>query len=450
MFDTSRVAMRSTMLWLAVAGIFLSLALPILSGTSVQAAQILDRYIDMGTSAVSTETSYDVSFQLPNGAQVGSVRVEFCIEDPLPGQACNVSTSEGTNVPSLDADTGSAITVTNIAFDDTPGSTTNTAATCVAPGLGTTHGAGSNLTYFDISCDTADGAGDLSETVVGGGGGTDTDFLSFTVNNIDNPSATGQFYARIYTYAEDGRVGDTNNPMATYVAAGNTLGNYEGGIALSTADVITVEARVQERLSFAVGADAPGDDCASLSGTTIDLGVLDGTDANINQASLDGIGGSNLDLICTTVTTNAANGVTISYLATDMAVSGAACIGTYADQDIDTNNVQTDQCINYDASPAAAFTQGDESWGIGVASFVTTDTSNLQMEATATEYDRTGGWTDEYAVDPSSTTAIPLIDSAGTVASGEAAEIDVGGEAAVTTPTGYYTATLTFIATGTF
>ena len=446
-FVTKMLASGRFVLWLAVAALLLASLLPaLLNQQSVRAAQILDRSIAMATSQASVETSYNVSFQVPGGALIGGWRLEFCDEDPLPGQACNVSTVEGTTVPSLDADTGSAITISNIALADVAFDVTSNATTCTAPALRTAHGAASNLTYLDITCDTDDIA--VVQETIATGGGSDTDYINFTINNINNPSSISSFFARIYTFTQDGPVGGTNQPIPTYVAATPPLGNYEGGVAMSTADQITVEARVQERLTFTVGTDTVAGNCAAISGTTVDLGVLDSTDAVFNRATVNGAAATpNLDGICTEVITNAANGASISYLATDLQVTGATC--TFANGDIDgTTAISTDQCINWEDTTPSAYVAGTEKWGIGVLS-TPQNGSTTNMTVTDASYDRST-WTDTVKVEPYATSAVPIADTNGTVADTEALLIDVAAESAITTPTGLYQATLTFIATGSF
>ncbi len=456
-FKRTTTLFKPVSIWLTVVALVAVTMLPALLGQQrADALQILDRKVTMGTSQQGAETTYDVSFQVPNGAVIGGWRIELCDEDPLPGQACDSTTIEGDSVPSLDADTGSAITVTNIAFDDTAGSITNTAATCTAPGLQTAHIAGTNTTYLDVTCDTLDGVGDLAETVVAGSGTADTDYVSFTINNVNNPTNTtsgtnnDSFYVRIYTFTQDGGVGDVNTPIATYSAATPPLGNYEGGVAMSTAEQITVQARVQERLSFTVGTDTVAGDCATISGTTIDVGVLDSTDSVFNRATVNGAAATpDVSGICTEVTTNASNGATISYLTTDLQVSGATC--NQANGDIDgTTAINTDQCINWEDTTPSAYVAGTENWGLGILSTPSNGTgATNNMAIVGVDYDQSS-WTNTVKAEPYATSAVLLANTGGNVAAGESLLIDVAAESAITTPTGLYEATMTFIATGSF
>ena len=424
-----------------------------------EAAQILERYVHIvDDSSSAAETDYDVSFQLPNGATLGTVRIEFCDEDPIPGEPCNVTTTESDEVPDLDADAGSAITITNWALSDTAGSATDNSANCTTANaaLSTTHTAGTNLNYLDIQCGTGN-----AETIAAGGG-SDTDYVNFRINNINNPSNTTSgndndtFYVRIYTYTSP------DSPPA-YAAGGNTLGEYEGGVAMSTAQQINVTARVQEELTFQVGADEVADNCADFTQTTVDLGVL--RSGQVNFASTEPDTGTNSDTACVEVTTNAASGVNVYYIGDNL--NKGACVGS-----TDTENGtpdETDDCINSDLdgsdadlntnSGSADIAAGTEQWGLSVIDdeidnnlSAATDTTSFGTTASG-PYDGTvvnngqADLTDNWTFVPNAT---QLICSSTTVVNTELCQIDMAGTAAITTPTGVYTTTLTFIANASF
>lgn len=442
---------RNTAVWVTIASFLVAMLLPVLTAPQrVDAAQILDRYIDMGSSASSAENDYDVSFQLPNGVVVGSVRVEFCNVDPLPGETCATGILPADNVPRLDAGAGSAVTLTNFAIADTAGDTTDNAANCSAPSL---QAIGASANHIDIECGTGN-AETTSVAETGAGTTTDTEYINFTLNDVDNPSnATSgtnndTFYVRIYVFASP-------DVPAAYVQASPPLGNYEGGLALSTANQINVTARVQEELTFRVGADNVGTVCDTFTDTTVDLGVLDSN--SINLASSSPVGGD-VDTACVEVTTNAANGVNVYYIGDNLKVTGAVCGTT----DTEDGSPDTgDQCLNSDEDGSDAdnntfsaspdITTGTEQWGMSVLTdtlenAASNETTNLSL---VTKYDGDSG-----ATATNNWTFVPntaeLIGSATTVVNAEVLEIDMAGTAAITTPTGVYTTTLTFIATATF
>src|SRR6185436_12235167 len=83
-----------------------------------------------------------------------------------------------------------------------------------------------------------------------------------TTNGFTNPSGTGSFYARIHTYTTTGGATAHDEDAAT------GYGDY-GGIALSTAAVISITARVQETLSFCV---YEGGGACGVNAPTITIG----------------------------------------------------------------------------------------------------------------------------------------------------------------------------------
>lgn len=258
--------------------------LPIFNFGSASAYTLLgDREIKMETAVVSaTDTSYRVRFEATTAGSVGGIVVAFCENTPivrdsacvhptgfdLPGAVGFADRSDGTadegdataNITSLD-------TVTLLDQDDTA----------------------LNTNTFVLS-------GATQATVAAG------DVIHFEITGIENPSALGTFYARIMTY-------ETNTH-----ATGYTLANPDvagpivdgGGIALSTADVITIEAKVQERLEFCIYTGASTswnqDDCSAPDNPVIlgdNNGVLDFVNPSINRDARFNI------------TTNASAGATI-------------------------------------------------------------------------------------------------------------------------------------------
>lgn len=74
----------------------------------------------------------------------------------------------------------------------------------------------------------------------------------FDITGITNPSSTGTFYARIYTFTNNSW-GSYSSPTAVNLGANSDY----GGVALSITSVITITARVQESLTFCVTSADP-------------------------------------------------------------------------------------------------------------------------------------------------------------------------------------------------
>jgi hypothetical protein len=282
---------------------------------------------------------------------------------------------------------------------------------------------------------------------LGSSGGTDGE---------TNPSTNGSFYARIVTYATAaGATGYVSNAINT----GGTAVDA-GGVAMSTANQLTVNARVQEVLVFCVGTDDANaaNDCSDITGNTVDLGVVQAGALSTSPVATSQ-GGNNKNGLAM-VRTNAVNGVTIDYFAeavtgdtgsTHMGalrVSGATCTGdgTFA------TGSKTDQCFNSSGTTQAVFGTSDEGFGMTSSSVDTTNgtTTNLVRD---TEYDGDGtngagnGWawaqTTPDRLASSTASGVKVVDD-------EMLILRFAAQAAVTTPTGQYGVTSTYVATSSF
>lgn len=351
---------------------------PVLLAQTAEAAQLGQRSISMSSSlAGETGVDYDVSVNFTNDSDVAGMVIAFCNESPILGDAC-------TQPAGFDA---TGVTLAN-----------NTDSWAV-----------------DVNSD--------AQTVVLSRTTSALASTEVTLQGITNPTTTDTFYARVlsYTDAQDETAYTPGTPNAH---------TDDGGIALSTANQIDITARVQEQLTFCVGnADAnSSNNCDDITGTGIDLGVLDPTNVNVASdtvsANTDGEGSA-----YARVSTNAQQGAVVQYNAGDLT---------------DGSNV-----INAVGGTEASVDAGTEEWGIAVASIDTTDgtTTNLTR---STEYDNDVG----YAFQPNTLTT--LADSsagagaADRVLDNEQLVIDFAASVSATTPTGLYETTFSFIATGTF
>jgi hypothetical protein len=420
------------MTWLAIAALFVGLLVPFVNPTAVDAAQVTVRSIEMESSEANVENDYVITFTVPDtGTQnIGSFRVEFCNNDPLPGTTCT-NTAVGDDVPQVDALAGNIATLSGSPSFD------GEAISLTAPSNGHRHLDFTLASATDITAD---------------------EVFSVTVLDIDNPSNTtdtdnnNTFYARLYTYASTTPTAIAN-PVTGY--------NNEGGVAMSTAQIITIDARVQEILDFCVGTViTTTGDCSTVSGNSIDLGVLDQTQVT-ESATLDQTGGTagcdfddTDECAVMVVTTNAtADGVAIDYRAQGFDVGSTCPTGTTAAGSV------TDQCLNpVNESAETSLAVASEDWGIAVinstahASSTTTNLTRANDVIEAYDHDASG-----YAVDDGDT-SIALAQSdltgdntpASRVVDREQLEVEIAASPAYTTPSGSYQTTLEFIATGTF
>jgi hypothetical protein len=274
--------------------------------------------------------------------------------------------------------------------------------------------------------------------------------ISFT-GLTHNATANRSFYPRIRLYDD---------------ASAGTL-QWEGAVSQSTAQALTVNARVQETLSFCVGATSvddatttPGAACANISGTDVNLGVVDSGAVSISPVSTTN-GGDNENGVAM-VRTNAVAGVVIDYKAVldtssgKLKVAGATCSGTSV----------TDQCFNSTGTTQNSIAAGTEEFGMTIAgincgsttSYTCTFSSGSYNLVRDAEYDGDGtntyqtGGSNNFAWDDTGT-ADRIASSAGSsvkVVDDEAMILKFAATSSITTPTGQYTVQADFIATPTF
>jgi len=395
-----------------------------------QTAEVQSRSITMGSSEEDAETDYTIQFTIPAGSTVGAVRIEFCDNDPLPFTTCTFN-AVGDDIPQVDANAGSIATESGSdAFAFTGAVTNCTNPTLTAPSVGHRH--------LDIICNGGTEAF---------GGAT---VFSGTIDNIDNPSnatdspanPNNTFYARIYVY-------DTTTPPAIVNPIAQTNVAHLGGIALSTAEQLTITARVQEILEFCVGTALDGavTTCGDMTGNAVDMGVLDFGSVTRSTVST-GDQGSVM------VRTNAASGVIIDYFAEQatsgtnhlgaLRVTGATCT---ADGTPSTSEI--DQCINSVGTTQTPIVAGTEEFGLCIFNVHTPgSTTNLSPDAEYDDVANTCNNTLGFAFDETGT--VDRLADSTTVVHDEMLELEFGGTSAITTPTGLYNVTLTFIGTATF
>lgn len=409
--------------WLAIAVLTLSYLIigMVIRPATVNAAQLTPRSIAMSTSEEGVTATYTITFTVPDtGTQdIGSFRIEFCNNDPLPNETCTFTS--GDNVPDLDA-----ATLDSATFDDTGGTDECATLSLTAVTAGDRH--------LDITCNVVDdisGDGNFTATVSG---------IVNPTNATESPNnPNNSFYARLYVY---------NTTTPTAIANPVTGDIHDGGVALSTAEQLTITARVQEILEFCVGTTDPAPaDCSAMSGNSVDLGVIDFADVysaitdELNQGSV-------------MVRTNASTGVVIEYFAEQdngdgkLKIAGTAC----------TDNVsETDGCINSAGATQTVVAASAEMFGlcvdsIDLTSSTGTATSNLDVAIAAPNYD--GGGDCELNgvafVDDGSADTIASSVGNGGVVNDEMLNLDFVATADLLTPSGLYTVTLTFIGTATF
>jgi len=416
-------------LWIQAAVLVTAGIMPIALTSSAQAAstQLSNRSVSQTTAQPSVTNTLTFQFDTTTkgaSTNVAQIEIEFC-DAPL--GACSAIT----NIPTL------------------PGSPSASLTGWAGTGLTTTreNGRTTSATNNQIKIVIGTPANEDAKT------GLQIQIAGFTNNAVANKS----YYPRIRLYSDTG-----------------TTQEWNGAVAQSTSQTLTVNARVQEILQFCVGSttvDALGTaapaDCSLVTGTSVDLGVVSNTAVNTTPVA-PASGGDSSNAIAM-LQTNAVNGATIAYKAVQetssgkLKVVGATCTGV----------TTTDQCFNSAGTTRTAFTAGTESFGMTIAGInctsvpvsaytcnYATGTTNLQPDAnyigatyvyaTSGTYGSSNGtgyaWDDTGTADQIASSAASTIK----VVANEALILRFAATAGITTPTGQYQTQADFIATPTY
>lgn len=247
-------------------------ALPFLSSPSANAAQITGRAITLSNSAgAATGVTYTLtSAALPTGTAVKSVKVQFCtsLSGACSGPSGFTSAGSGT-LPSQPSGLGAA-----------SGWTSNTATA-------------NELRVVNAANATAPSGA-----------------VTITWNGVVNPTANDTtFYGIITTYSD----------------AAWTTPLDSGSVALSTASQIQVSLSVYETLTFCAGTSITGQNCGTISGTTVNLGAgsttVTASGTSVMAASTNGTTGY-------TITVNGATLTSGANTITALASNAASTTGT--------------------------------------------------------------------------------------------------------------------------
>ena len=404
--------------------------LPFMLTNSVNAAQLTNRSVTATTAVPGATVSVTFQFRLPSSSALQGMEFEIC-DTPL-------GTCATTQTPTVPV--ASTVSQNGNWTDATAWGTYTRQA-------GRNGGASNQIRVQRTAATSETQSGVLDRSIT---------FTGLTNFGTANKS----YYPRIRLYSD--------NTAATF-----TTLVHDGAVAQSTSQTLTVNARVQEVLSFCVGSTAIDDatssivtDCSTATGTSVDLGVVTSTAISTTPVAPANNGDNKNGYAM--VLTNAQNGVVIGYKAVQdtssgkLKVTGATCSGTST----------TDQCFNSQGGTQGTFTAGTENFGMTIAGIncnsvpaaayscvFATGTTNLQpltnyiggayTNGTSGTYGATSGfaWVDTGA---STTNIASSASSSVKVVADEALVLKFAATAQITTPTGQYQAQADFIATPTF
>lgn len=368
-----------------------TLLLPAVTPDVFAIGQVTSRSVEMSSSNPSqASTNYTVSFTTATTGVVQGVVVDFCQESPIPNTTCTAPTGMSLS--------GLGVTSPVTGLSPTTGWTASTPTS-------DTHAA-------EIS--NASGVSINSGTVV-----------SFELTGITNPSSTGSFYARIFTYT-------TSTAATAYTSTSIGTPTDDGGAALSTATQISITATVMEQLAFCTSLAAPTQttttDCAGT--TTPNLTLGHGTPVHLDSTAVD------TATAYTQLSTNAQAGAVVRM--TDTTADTSCTDGGIS------SNATT--CIPGNGA-FAPITAGTAAFGLNVANGTLgadssgSTTANANYGTTSTSYGMGTAVTSTYG-DPILSASAPCAEVNNA--------LKFGATASTTTKAGVYTANMTLIATGTF
>ncbi len=192
-------------------------------------AQLYHRSLQLGNNEISTATDYQLSFSTSTTGFIGSIVLEFCSNDPIPGNPCLAPTGFDARSAGLIDQTGP--TGFSIAGASTANRLILTRASAVSP----------------------------------------PSAARYHFNNVINPSVPGSYYVRLQTFASS----DGSGPA----------GNY-GGIAFAITNSLAVSALVPPYLIFCTALTINGLNCSDMTGDYIDLGELSSHHASSGSSQL--------------------------------------------------------------------------------------------------------------------------------------------------------------------
>jgi hypothetical protein len=233
-------------------------------GHASAAGQLNSRSVQMSDSGVSggaittgegdgLNVAYKFAFTATSAATVGGIVIDFCSNSALYWDTCTAPTGLLTNRGTTTLNNQANLGTGAMAVDVT-GTNYNNSIVLSR----TTPAAVSGASLFEL------------------GNGT--------TNGITNPSTLGSFYIRIYTYDTQAHA-RLHNPGST---TDDTWSRDFGGIAVSTANIIQITARVQENLTFCMSLAAPGSNCSGTTAPALSLGhITTGTTKFIDASAID-------------------------------------------------------------------------------------------------------------------------------------------------------------------
>lgn len=190
---------------------------------------LINRQLLMSTAGISATAEYKLAFSLPSSSTYGSLVLEVCSNDPIPGNPCVVPPGFDLSGAQLVGQSGAT------GFSILPGATSNRLVIGRPPAV-----APAGAVTYDFQ-------------------------------QVVNPSSPGSYYLRLSTYAS----ADGSGTMVD-----------EGGLAFASVNALSVTATVPPYLTFCTGITIGGLNCANSTGDYIDFGELSSLRASSGSSQM--------------------------------------------------------------------------------------------------------------------------------------------------------------------
>lgn len=214
---SSNVRYLSSTAWIKVLALLpLVLAGVLLRPSVAHAVQIQNRSLKLQSSLISANNTYELSFTHQTTTSIGSIRIQFCDNDPLIGQPCSAPSGFSLTSASLAAQTG----MTGFSID--PASTIH------------------ELLLTRVSA--------INPAPIP---------TTFTLTNIQNPDTEGTYFVRVESFASTNATG----PNIDY-----------GGIAFRINGGLNIQTEVPPFLLFCAANTIQSYDCGTATGNYVDFG----------------------------------------------------------------------------------------------------------------------------------------------------------------------------------
>jgi hypothetical protein len=426
-----------------------------LTSTANAAGQVQNRSIEMSSSVPSaTGVTYLISFKAATTTTIGGIAVDICNDTPIVGSTtCVYPTgfSWGSATPTIASGT--------VDYNSASPYSGGTASAVWGFPEAFVGGGGANYqTLFACDATAANCTGTTSTISV-----TSGQYIYFTVTGVTNPStANTPFYARIVTFdtvadlisATTGYLPTADRTSTTRPATFTGEVDY-GGVALSTANTVSITATVMEQLTFCdSGPNGGGTNpitsyCAGTL-TTPSITIGNGGTPSVLSFTAD-YGG----YIFTQATTNASHGIVVN-----MKKTGTQTCGGLS-SDGSTCGIPASSGTSSGQPTPAVITAGTAGIGLCVQPG-TGVTATSPYSGTCTGVPPAGSnnppSTDQVGMNDTTYASLTNLESAyGSQLYSSASTLNSANNvlefiatASATTPPGIYTASYTLVATGTF